>query len=310
MAEIGVIGSINMDLVVRAPRFPKPGETVSGEELNMVPGGKGANQAVAAARMGSEIAFFGRVGQDVFGPKLRANLEGEGIDIEHVQVLPDVSTGVALIVLDKQGQNTIVSSHGANDSIHPDELESLFEDWDGVGQIVLQMELPLEVVGAAIKTAKSEGIEVILNAAPADPGAREWFDEVDVLNVNETEAELLSGLQVVDVESARAAGEALRDAGAGVVILTLGPDGALLIEGEHEEHVAAIEVEVVDTTGAGDAFVGVYASRRAAGEAHLTAVRYGVCAGALAVGVLGAQPSLPRREQVEELFEEVFGGRE
>ncbi|MGD2058449.1 MAG: ribokinase [Anaerolineales bacterium] len=308
MAEIGVIGSINMDLVVQAPRFPKPGETVSGDELNMVPGGKGANQAVAAARMGASVAFCGRVGGDVFGPQLKDKLEDEGIDIEHVKVLPDVATGVALVVLDEHGQNMIVSSHGANDSIRPADLSAVFDEWTSVRQVVLQMELPVDVVAAAIEGARSRGWEVILNAAPADAHARKWFAEVDVLIVNETEAELLSGLEVADAASARSAGKALCASGVRVVILTLGPDGAMLIEGEHVDSVPTPEVEVVDTTGAGDAFVGAYAARRLAGDAHLAAVQYGVCAGALAVTVLGAQPSLPYWEAVEHLNREVFDG--
>jgi ribokinase len=308
MVDIGVIGSINMDLVVKAPRFPKPGETISGGELQMVSGGKGANQAVAAARMGASVAMFGRVGDDVFGPRLIKDLEDDGIDVRTVKTLEGVATGVALIVIDRSGQNTIVSSYGANESITPDELGTLFSGWSEVGEIVLQMELPLDIVEQAIRRAKSEGKHIILNAAPADARARTWFGDVDVLIVNETEAELLSGLEVKGVESARLAGRALRKAGAQVVILTLGERGALLFEGKQEQHVPAISVEVVDTTGAGDAFVGAYAAMRSAGEAHLAAVRYGVCAGALAVSVMGAQPSLPRKEDVEKLFAQVFGG--
>ncbi len=310
MSKIGVIGSINIDLVVRAPRFPKPGETVSGGELETVPGGKGANQAVAAARMGLEVALFGGVGDDVFGPKLCSNLESEGIDISQIKLLPDTATGVALIVLDPSGQNTIVSSHGANDAIEPGEVGPVFDHWNAIDHLVLQMEIPLDVVGTALEAASTRGVEVVLNAAPADERACEWFDVVDVLIVNETEAELLGGVEVVDIESARAAGQSLCVEGCQTVILTLGPDGALLFYEDRVEHVPAVEVEVVDTTGAGDAFVGVYTAMRAEGKPELTAVQYGVCAGALAVGVLGAMPSLPRRDAVEELYEEVFGGRD
>ncbi|MDF1501071.1 MAG: ribokinase [Anaerolineales bacterium] len=308
MSELGVIGSINMDLVVRAPRFPKPGETVSGGELQMVPGGKGANQAVAMARMGRRTALFGRVGDDVFGPRLRENLQEEGIDVARVEILPGVATGVALIVLDEHGQNTIVSSHGANDAMKEDEIPALLEDWSAIQLVVMQMELPLDVVEAAIRGAKARGMQVILNAAPADVRARDWFSDIDVLIVNETEAELLSGLEVADVASATAAGKALCAEGCESVILTLGPDGALLIDGGQVQHVPAIEVEVVDTTGAGDAFVGAFTAMRAEGVSNLTAVRHGVCAGALAVGVLGAQASLPSRSAVERLYDEEFGG--
>lgn len=307
MSNIGVIGSINMDLVVRAPRFPRPGETVSGGELEMVPGGKGANQAVAAARMGQQVALFGRVGEDVFGPRLRANLESEGIDVSAVELLPEAATGVALIVLDPSGQNTIVSSHGANDAIKASEVEPAFDRWDAIDQLVLQMEIPLDVIETAIEAARAQGVQVVLNAAPADERARDWLAAVDVLIVNETEAELLSGREVVDLDSARAAGQALCAEGCQTVILTLGPDGALLFTDGHVEHVPAIVVQVVDTTGAGDAFVGAFTAMRAEGGPDLTAVRYGVCAGALAVGVLGAQPSLPSRARVEGLYEEVYG---
>ena len=299
-----------MDLVVRAPRFPKPGETVSGGELEIVAGGKGANQAVAAARMGQHVALLGRVGDDVFGPQLCSQLRSEGIDISGVELLPKIATGVALIVLDPSGQNTIVSSHGANDAIEPGEVERSFDQWQSVDHLVLQMEIPLDVVEFGIEAARAHGLQVILNAAPADERARDWFDALDVLVVNETEAELLSGMEVDDLESARDAGLALCSKGCRTVILTLGPGGALLFSEGHVEHVPAVEVEVVDTTGAGDAFVGAYTAVRAEGVPDLTAVRYGVCAGALAVGVLGAQPSLPQREQVEELYGEVFGGAE
>jgi ribokinase len=306
MSKIGVIGSINMDLVVRAAHFPKPGETVSGGDLAMFPGGKGANQAVAITRMGSDVSLLGRAGKDVFGPELRSKLEDEGIDVSEVKLLSDHATGVALIVLDHSGQNTIVSSSGANDVIEPEELRPILENWKGIDCLVLQMELPLEAVESAIELARDRELQVILNAAPANLRARKWFRKLAALVVNETEAELLSGMQVVDLESARAAGESLCSAGCATVIITLGPEGALLFDHDCVEHVPAVEVEVVDTTGAGDAFVGAYTAMRAAGKTELAAVQYGVCAGALAVGVLGAQPSLPKREEVEMLFEDVF----
>jgi ribokinase len=258
--------------------------------------------------MGQQVAFFGRLGDDVFGPGLCSQLKVEGIDISGVELLPEAATGVALIVLDPDGQNTIVSSHGANDAIEPGEVKDSFDHWQAVDHLMLQMEIPLDVVEVGIEAARSHGLQVILNAAPADARARAWFDAVDVLIVNETEAELLSGREVVDLDSARAAGRALCSEGCQTVILTLGPGGALLFTTRQVEHIPAVEVKVVDTTGAGDAFVGAYTAMRAEGASDLIAVRYGVCAGALAVGVLGAQPSLPHREQVEELYEQVFEG--
>jgi len=294
-----VVGSLNMDLVIRTPRFPGPGETIIGSAFHTIPGGKGANQAVAAAKLGAQVTMVGRVGDDAFGAQQIANLSQLGIDVSHIQRDLKAATGVALIALDEQGQNSIILAPGANMRLTLADLEAAENALASAAILVLQLEIPQKVVEQAIKVARAHGVIVLLNPAPARRLPPTLLSQVDVLIPNESETALLTGTEVNDIESARRAAAKLRAAGVGTVILTLGGRGALLLEGQKATHVPGYRVHVVDTTAAGDAFVGGFAVALAEGQDLAQAVRLANAAGALAVTKLGAQPSLPTRSEVE-----------
>ena len=299
MSEILVIGSLNADLVVRAPRFPEPGETLSGEDLAIIPGGKGANQAVAAARQGASVAMVGRVGDDPFGPMLIQNLQDNRVDTTHVQETGS-ATGTAIIIVASSGQNSIVLSSGANGRLTPADVESApFQDGDS---LLLQLEIPLETVNHAAKVARRNGLRVILNPAPARQLPDSLLADVDILIPNESELHLLSGRPVTDLDSAKSAARELLAKGAKTVIVTLGSNGALLVTDEIATHVPAFKVNVVDTTAAGDAFIGGLTAALLEGKPLEEAVRYGNASGALATTRFGAQPSLPTIDEVENVL--------
>ena len=301
-AHITVVGSLNMDLVARTPRIPQPGETIIGSDFRTVPGGKGANQAVAVARLGPQVSMVGRVGRDAFAQPLLDNLAAVGVDHTFVLQDPGAATGVALIVVDDAGENSIVVASGANARLSPadvDAAESAIAAADG---LLLQLESPLETVSRAAEIARAHEVTVILNPAPARPLPAELLAMVDVLIPNESETALLTGLPVGDQAQTRAAATALLDLGVGTVILTLGERGAMLAQEGRTELVPAFTVTPVDTTAAGDAFVGGLVVALAEGRALSEAVRWGNATGALATTKLGAQPSLPTRQEVESLL--------
>ncbi len=308
MPDTLVVGSMNADLVVRAARFPQPGETISGEDLQVIPGGKGANQAVAAARQGASVAMVGCVGNDGFGPVLIDNLNQNKVNTAHVQVDLQAATGTAIIVVDANGQNSIVLSPGGNGKVCPADLDSVsFSDHR---LLLLQLEIPLEAVVSAARHARESGLRILLNPAPARSLPDELIPLPDFILPNETELSLLTGQSVNDLASAENAAKSLLGRGARNVIVTLGANGALIVNQEMTKHVAAFKAEVVDTTAAGDAFIGGLAARlletngstsdmQEQALALQSAVRYGCACGALAATKFGAQPSLPTREEVE-----------
>jgi ribokinase len=301
-AHVTVVGSLNMDLVARAPRIPQPGETIIGGDFHTVPGGKGANQAVAAARLGAQVSMVGRVGRDAFANPLLDNLAAAGVDHAFVIPDPEAATGVALIVVDDTGQNSIVVASGANMRLSPADVEAAEAAIAGADALLLQLESPLESVTRAAEVARAHGVRVILNPAPARSLPAALLSLVDVLIPNESETALLTDMSVNNQAEAEAAAAALRGMGVGTVILTLGERGALLAQAGAAELVPAFEVTPVDTTAAGDAFVGGFAVALAEGQTLAEAVRWGNAAGALATTKLGAQPSQPIRQDLEALL--------
>jgi ribokinase len=293
--DVLVIGSLNADLVVRTPRFPQPGETISGEDLQVIPGGKGANQAVAAARQGVSVAMAGRVGRDSFGSFLMDGLQSNQVDASHV-LRNDAGTGAAIIVVDSSGQNSIVLSPGANGRVTPQDVDTLNLD---ARILLLQLEIPLETVIHAAKWGRSKRMIVILNPAPARDLPDELISSADYLLPNETELNSLSGGSANDIPSAEKAARVLLERGAGNVIVTLGENGALIVNNTITRHVPAFKVDVVDTTAAGDAFIGGFASALFRGMGLEDSVRVATACGALATTKFGAQPSLPAKEETE-----------
>jgi ribokinase len=299
-----VLGSINMDLVVRAPRLPDRGETLLGGPFARHPGGKGANQAVAAARLGARVAMVGRVGADEHGRALVAGLAAEGIDVAGVAADPDAPTGVALITVDERGENTIVVSPGANAALGAAELEAALDLAASCDVVLAQLEVPLESVARAARVARAAGTLVVLNAAPAAPLPAPLLRDVDVLVVNEPEARAIAGGPVESRADAEDLAAGLAAAGPGIVVVTLGARGCVARHRGATVRHPAFAVQAVDATAAGDAFVGALAAALAAeGPAALpAALRLASAAGALAASGHGAQPSLPGRSAVETLL--------
>ncbi|KTT24610.1 ribokinase [Pseudomonas oryzihabitans] len=297
--DVIVIGSLNMDLVVRAPRLPKGGETLAGHSFATAPGGKGANQAVAAARLGATVAMIGCVGADPYGDFLTRSLVQEGIDCRGVSVAAEVPTGIASILVDAEGQNAIVIVAGGNGELsaaHLQAQESLLAE---AKIVIAQLEVPLETVGDALARAHALGKTVILNPAPATgPLPAEWYAHIDYLVPNESEASLLTGLPVGNLQEAEAAARQLIAAGARQVLLTLGGQGLLQVTADSCRHHPATPVKAVDTTAAGDTFLGGFAAGLAEGLDVEAAIALGQHAAAIAVTRPGAQPSIPTRREL------------
>lgn len=303
-ARIAVVGSLNIDLVGRAPRLPEPGETIIGGELATIPGGKGANQAVAAALLGAQVSMVGRVGGDAFAHRLLESLERHGVSIQHVSQDPAAASGAALITVADSGENSIVVLPGANHTLLPEHVEAAREAISAADVLLTQLEIPMETVRRAVQLARGAGVKVLLNPAPAQPLPTDILLEIDVLAPNESEAELLTGLPVEDDRGASLAAQKLLELGARAVLITLGERGAILASGRKAQIIPTFDVNVVDTTAAGDAFLGGFAVALAEGKPLDEAAAWGNAAGALACTKLGAQSSLPTRRQLEALLEE------
>jgi ribokinase len=300
-----VVGSINTDLVARAPHLPRPGETIGGHEFLQVAGGKGANQAVAAARIGARVAMVGCVGKDANGAQRLRDLEIEGIDCSGVEVDAAKPTGVAIVTVSDDGQNTIVVVAGSNGELTPAIVQHHEAAVKAADVVVCQLETPWDSVYATLLLARRLGKITVLNPAPATgPLPAEWLPLVDYLVPNEVETAILAGLPVESQSGARRAATELQRAGARNVIVTLGSQGAyLLLEGGGEgAHFPAPKVQAVDTTAAGDTFIGVFASQLAARQPLEAAISLAQRAAAISVTRAGAQPSIPTRAEVDSIM--------
>lgn len=300
--SIVVVGSSNTDMIVRLDRIPRPGETMLGGEFATAAGGKGANQAVGAARAGGRVTLVARVGRDVFGDRALAGFEKDRIDVSLVARDRTAASGVALIFVAKDGENSIAVASGANANLAPADVQRAASAILGADVLVMQLETPLATVQAAADIAFKASVPVILNPAPARPLPDRLLRRVSLLTPNETEAELLTGVKVTGRESAARAAAALRALGVGRVIVTLGRRGAFVSSGAGQQLVPGFKVKAVDTTAAGDVFNGALAVALGEGRALVEAVRFANAAAALSVTRVGAQPSAPRRAEIDRLL--------
>ncbi|MBX9900065.1 MAG: ribokinase [Burkholderiaceae bacterium] len=296
--RISVVGSVNMDLVFRTPRLPVLGETLQGHEFRQIPGGKGANQAVAAARQGAHVDFIGAVGDDGFGEFSRSCLQKDAIALDHLVTIANTATGVAGILVEDAGDNCIVLAAGANARLSTAHIDAARATITKSQFLICQLETPLPVVTHAIRIARELGVKVILNTAPVCPLDDRLLAQVDYLILNETEASQLSGITVTDQASAKHAAQNLLQRGVGAVLLTMGENGALIATSAVTTHSPAMKVKVVDTTAAGDTFVGAFAVGLANGLSLIEATREAQFTAALTVTKLGAQTSIPHRAEV------------
>lgn len=299
MRSIVVAGSTNTDMVVKTGRLPVPGETILGGAFLMNAGGKGANQAVAAARLGGAVTFVARVGDDVFGSAAVISFQSEKINTDFIAVDKEHPSGVALITVDDAGENCIVVAPGANAQLSDSDITNAAPAFQHASLLLLQLEVPIATVLFAAQTAAAQGVPVILNPAPACPLPAALWQHIAVLTPNEKEAELLTGMQVVDEQSAGKAADALRQKGVQAVIITLGARGALLCDEEGKELVPAPVVKAIDTTAAGDVFNGALAVALSEGRTLRQAVPFAVQAASIAVTRMGAQASAPYRHELK-----------
>jgi ribokinase len=302
--DIVVVGSINMDLVIRTPRMPLAGETLTGHDFHVIPGGKGANQAVAIARQGGRGMMVGCVGDDDFGRQQQHGLGEEGLDLSCLTVMSECATGIASITVDDTGQNCIIIVPGANAKLSPDHILAAQETIRQASMVVCQLEVPFETVRQTIELAHAHQTPVMLNPAPAPEQAlsSELLEQITYLIPNEIEASRLSGIEVIDMASARQAATQLQARGCQTVLITLGSHGVMAAHAGEIVHFPAIQVQAIDTTAAGDVFVGSLAVALTEGKSLSDAVAFAQRAAAVSVMQLGAQSSIPTCEYVQEVL--------
>ena len=297
--NIVVIGSSNTDLVIRTSQFPEPGETVIGGEFNTFAGGKGANQAVAASRLGADVTFVAKVGNDSFGKVAVQGFEKEGIHTQYIFTDKSLPSGVASITLNEQGQNSIIVAPGANNALSKENIQLAKETLQNADLLLIQLEVPLETVLFSIELSYALGVRVILNPAPAFELPKEIYAKIDVITPNETEAFLLTSIEVVDSETASLAATKFLDWGVKHVVITLGEKGLFYKNSETALLMPAIKTEVKDTTAAGDIFNGALAVALSEGKNWQAALKFANIAASIGVGRLGAQASVPFRKEVD-----------
>lgn len=300
--RIVVVGSTNTDMVVKTERFPDPGETVLGGEFFMNLGGKGANQAVAAARLGAEVHFITKVGDDVFGQNAIKQLKKENIDASAIAIDPNENSGVALITVDKNGENNIVVASGANAALNFDDSDVLERTITSDTIVLMQLEIPLSTIEQVCLFAKEKGATIVLNPAPATTLSESILKSVDIITPNQREAEMLSGIAVTDEETAKLAAAKISSIGPKVVLITMGAQGAYLYTKDVSTFMQAYKVTAVDTTAAGDVFNGALVVGLSKGESLPEAMDLACKAAALAVTRIGAQASAPTLAEVELFF--------
>ena len=303
--HIAVVGSANIDLTTFTDRMPRAGETIFGREFNLGFGGKGANQAVAARLCGAKVSMVARVGDDLFGPATISDYESRGIDASRVLITPGVSSGVAPIFVDDSGQNRILVVKGANDRLSPADVDAAAPLLRTADCIVMQLEVPLETVYYTLRFARERGIRTILNPAPGQPVDLKELANADYVIPNETEAEALSGMPVHNVDEARACAESLLSRGLRRVIITLGENGALLTGSDTSRYIPPMKVQPVDTSGAGDAFIGSFACFLASGCEEAQAISRANVYAAMSTLAAGTQKSFVTLERFEEQWAKV-----
>jgi ribokinase len=301
-SSIVVVGSSNTDMIIKLDHIPRPGETILGGEFVTAAGGKGANQAVGAARAGGKVTFVARVGRDMFGDQAVAGFRRDGINVNYIVRDPVAPSGVALIFVAKDGENSIAVAGGANGRLSPADVKKAKRAFVGATAVVMQLETPLETVQATAALAARAGVRVILNPAPARPLPDKLLKLVSILTPNETEAELLTGIKVSDARAAARAADKLLAKGVETVILTLGALGAFVAGAGIRQLVPGFKVKPVDTTAAGDIFNGALVVALGEGRTLSDAVRFANAAAAISVTRMGAQPSAPTRKEIDQFL--------
>lgn len=296
--KIIVIGSANMDMVVKSQHIPKPGETVLGGTFFMNPGGKGANQAVAVSRLGGDVLLVSKIGNDIFGKQSSKIFDEEGVDISGIYADESSPSGIALITVDEKGENSIVVAPGANSYLNENEVKEVMDKNPDCKIILLQLEIPIETVEYSINYAKRHDIKVILNPAPVNLSIIPLLKNIDIITPNIHEAEALSSMAISDIKSAKIAAERIKHLGVKTIIITMGKDGALLYEDNQFHHVEGHVVEAVDTTAAGDVFNGALVVALSEGKSTIEAVKFACRSAAISVTKLGAQSSIPYRNEI------------
>jgi ribokinase len=302
--KIVVVGSCNTDMVIKADRLPVPGETILGGTFFMNPGGKGANQAVAAARMGGVVTLISKTGNDVFGKQSVMLYNAENIKTDFIFSDPKQPSGVALITVDSNGENCIVVASGANASLSPSDMNKARGEIESSDLLLMQLEIPIETVEYVAAMASKKGIKVILNPAPAQALSEQLLKNLYIIIPNKSEAEILSGIKVTDVESATKAADIISAKGVDIVVITLGSQGALINENNEYQFVKAYKVDTIDTTAAGDTFCGAVCVGLSEGKSILDSVKMAARAAALTVTRMGAQGSIPYRSELISLDKE------
>ncbi len=307
-SDIVVIGSLNMDMVIHVDNRPKVGETIFGKDFFMSPGGKGGNQAYAASLLGGSVAMIGCVGSDIFGYSLKDHLAKGGVNVTHIEEVNNVSSGLAFITLDKDGNNSIIVSPGANQCVTPEFVEEKEDMIAHAKLLIVQLEIPLESVMKAVSIAKKNDVPVLLDPAPAQPLPDELLKMIDYITPNETEIYQLTGIEVTDAKSAQVAAVSLIERGVKTVFSKMGEKGVTVVNSNRTYYVEGHKVQTVDTTAAGDSFSGAVGVALVNGEDIWSAAHFGNTVAALAVTKKGAQSSMPTKQEVEQFLQQKANG--